>query len=328
MNVKILAICDKELSYAGRLAEAFGERKDLIFRVHAFSTEEQLEEFARKTVPEILLISDRQMSEKIRGLNIRKIILLTAKEVQETAEKEPMIYKYQSAEKIITQMLSHYAEDARPVEGVCGNGEKLEVIGVFSPIGRCGKTRMALSVGKRYAEKCKTLLLNFESYSDFGSRKEQEESWDLSDLVYFLRQGKKTFLYKLSSIVRSVGKLDYVLPMNSPIDLRSITAAEWKALLEQLTDCSSYQVVVIDFGYEINGIFELLEQCTKIYMPVLGDSVSRSKVERFEEVLRGNNFEMLLGKIQKVALPILSGRQETEIFMEKWAQRNIQADER
>lgn len=321
MDVKVLAICDAEKQYAVKLMEAFCGKKQFGFQVHAFSEVEQLEQFSRKGQIEILLISGRHMSEKITHMNIGKILLLSDGEVYEDFSDYESIYKYQSAEHIMKEVLCHYAEYARPVSGMFYGKKEFEVHGVYSPIGRCGKSVLARSLATAFGRKKKTLLLDLQSFSAREEQLEEEELWDLADMIYFLRQGKKTFLYKLSSIVRSEGSYDYILPMKVPADLRSVTVAEWSELLEKLALDSDYSVVIIDFGQDVSGVFQLLSQCTKIYMPIISDVESKRKLENFEWILKDENFKKVIESIQKIYLPTRIERMDLKAFMEEWAEK-------
>ena len=323
METKVLAICDTEKQYALKLMEAFCEKKNFGFQVHAFSTVEDLEHFAARTRIEILLIPGRYMSEKINRLDIGKVILLSDGEFYEEFSDYESIYKYQSAEYIMKEMLCYYAEYATPVSGIYCRKREFEVHGVYSPIGRCGKTALAEGLAAALGKRKKTLLLDLQSYSAHKEQLGGEQLWDLADIIYFLRQGKQTFLYKLGSIVRNREGYDYVLPMKAPADLRSVTLAEWLELLEKLASDSDYQAVVIDFGQEISGLLQLLNNCSKIYMPLLSDSDSVNKLENFEWILRDENFEKVIENIHKINLPTNVDRLNVKKFMQEWAERSV-----
>ncbi len=322
MEAKILAICDTE-KYAIKLMEAFCRKQQLRFLIHAFSEVEQLERFAEKTQIEILLISGRNMSEKISHMNIGKILLLSDGEICEEYSDYESIYKYQSADHIMKEILCHYAEYARPVTSGYYGEKQFEVYGIYSPIGRCGKSALAKSLAKSFGKRRKTLLLDLQSFSALAEQRSQEELWDLADIIYFLRQGKKTFLYKLNSIVCNEQFYDHILPMKSPADLRSVTVAEWTELLEKLASDSDYSIVVIDFGTDVSGVFQILSQCTKIYVPVLPDTDSKIKMENFEWILSEENFKKVKEGIQKVYLPTGFERTNVKLFMEEWAERAV-----
>lgn len=323
MDTKILAICDVEKQYAFKLMEAFCEKKNLGFQVHAFSGVEELQRFAERTRIEILLIPGKLMSEKINHRNIDKVILLSDGEIYEEFSDYESIYKYQSAEYILKEVLCYCAEYARPVAGMYCGKKEFEVHGVYSPIGRCGKTVLAESLAEAFGKKKKTLLLDLQSYSARKEQLGQEELWDLADIIYFLRQGKQTFLYKLGSIVRNKEDYDYILPMKAPADLRSVTLAEWTELLEKFATDSDYQVVVIDFGQEVCGLLQLLSQCTQIYMPMISDVTAQRKMENFEWILRDENFEKVIENIHKICLPENIEKLNLKTFMQEWAKKAV-----
>lgn len=321
LDAKILAICDK-LNYARRLMEALCE-KNFGFQIHVFSNVLELEHFLMQTQIELLLISGRYMSEKICRFNIGKILLLSDGEVFEEFSDYETIYKYQSSEHILKEILCHYAEYAKPVAGMYNREKEFEVYGVYSPVGRCGKSALAEALAGKHGKTKKTLLLDLQSFSAVEEQRAEKELWDLADIIYFLRQGKKTFLYKLGSIVQSKGVFDYVLPMKSPADLRSVTVAEWSELLEKLATESDYHVAVIDFGYDVCGLFQLLEQCTKVYMPVLMDFDSKRKTENFKWILCDENFEKVIHSIQEIELPGNFDTSKAGLFMKEWVERFV-----
>lgn len=323
MNIKVLAICDAEKQYAVKLMEAFCEKKNLGFQVHVFSDVVELEQFAARNQMEILLITGRLMSEDLHRFNIGKIILLSDGDIYEEFSDYESIYKYQSAEHILKEILCYYAEYAKPVTGMYYGKKEFEVHGVYSPIGRCGKSALARALAGGFGKSKKTLLLDLQSFSACPEQLGEEELWDLADIIYFLRQGKKTFLYKLGSIVRSHETYDYILPMKAPADLRSVTLAEWTELLEKLATDSDYQVIVLDFGNDVCGLFQLLSQCTRIYTPVLSDSDSRRKVRNFEWILKDENFEKVITSMQKVVIPLGTEKMSVNTFMEEWAERML-----
>lgn len=328
MDVKILAICDTQKKYAIKLMEAFSGKKQLDFQVHVFSGIEELEQFARNQPIEILLISGSLMSEKIGTYDIGRVFLLSDGESYEGFYDYETIYKYQSAEQILKELLCYYAEYAKPVTGIYHGKKEFEIHGVYSPIGRCGKTALAESLAKTYGKYSKTLLLDFQSYSAHKEQLGDSSLWDLTDMIYFLRQGKKTFLYKLQSIVQSRECYDYVLPMKMPADLRSVTLAEWTELLEKLAVDSDYCKVIIDFGQDICGLFQLLSQCTQVYMPILSDMESKLKLENLEWILAEENFKKVVTSIQKIHLPGTVSGENIRRFMEEWAERSCGYDKR
>ena len=56
----------------------------------------------------------------------------------------------------------------------------MEVIGVYSPIHRIGKTQYALQLAKEFAKKGNTLYLNLEAYA--GRQEGEEETGGLTEI--------------------------------------------------------------------------------------------------------------------------------------------------
>jgi hypothetical protein len=221
------------------------------------------------------------------------------------------------------EVLCSYAEYGCSGAGMYFGKKEFEIHGVFSPIGRCGKSVLAESLAKAFGKNKKTLLLDLQSFAAKEEQLSDETLWDLADIIYFLRQGKQTFLYKLGSIVKNMDGYDSILPMKSVGDIRSVTVSEWVELLGKLEEESEYQRVVIDFGTDVSGLFQLLEYCTKIYMPVLQDVISKRKVNHVSWILREEEFENILPKIQQIVLTEKFDWQNARTVMEAWVERFV-----
>lgn len=220
------------------------------------------------------------------------------------AEPEfPVIYKFQSCALILRQVLDFYAERAPAGRGKALRTEKMKLIGVYSPIGRAGKTTFALALGKELAKRKRTLYLNLEEYSGFETLYPYADGWTLSELMYFLKQGKNAFACKLESIVQEMGGLHYVPPLKSPVELRHICLEDWERLLEALGRETGYERILLDLSGAVNGIFELLDRCDGIYTPICRDETGRAKLSQYEDTLKLLEMEEILKKTKQFLLP-------------------------
>ena len=319
MKNRILAVCDPEEEYVSRLMEYLNENHVSPFYVRAFTSKEALLDFAKEEDVEVVLIASQLLQSggdaDMKNLHVGKRILLTQGQVPSELEGEPAVYKYQSAEKIIREVLFFYAEEAQPYLQAALLKEEVRIYGVYSPIHRIGKTSFSLALGSVCAAKKRTLYLNLEPYSGFeemsdmdvrsGSRTLQSygQPWNLGDLLYYLQKGKQGFLYKLRSVTQSLGELDYILPVSSGEDLLAMTESEWEELLERLIAEAGYECLVIDFSDCIQGLPALLEKCSKVYMPVLEDRISRAKIRQFMDVLEKKKCESLRASVKEINLP-------------------------
>lgn len=302
MKRKQIAVCDREPDYTFRFAEYANRRGDSVFTVHGFTGCEELEEYAKEYPVDILLIGQDLVKKISQKDGFGQILCLSEEEYREEEGEYPVIYKYQSCPQVMRRVLNFYAEQTPVSLGLALQKRGIKLIGVYSPIGRIGKTSFALALGKELAKQKRTLYLNLEEYSGFSVLYPYGDGWTLSELMYFLKQGKNAFACKLESIVRKLGSLDYIPPLRSPVELRHIGWKDWERLLEALGKESPYEILILDISGAVNGLFELLGRCDGIYTPIREDEVSGAKLSQYEDSLRLLELEEILERTKKFRL--------------------------
>ena len=305
MKKSILAICDLEEAYACNLTEYMNERKSTPFDVQAFTNLDSLSEFAAKHHIELLLISTQAMCDEVKKLDIDRIVILSEGELPEHALSEPQVYKYQSSDNLIAEVMNYYAASVPcPQPAVfAGTALKTELVAVYSPLGRLGKTTFALTLGEILAEKKKVLYVNLEDYHGFEGVFTSACRADLSDLIYFARQKEGNIIYKLNGMIQTFHNLDYIPPAFSPCDLRDVGYEEWIWFLREVGLSGEYDILILDLGYQVDEVYQLLRQCSRIYMPVLEDTISKSKLLQFEKNLNALDCQEVLERLHRLHLP-------------------------
>ncbi|MDO5344744.1 MAG: hypothetical protein Q4E91_03260 [Lachnospiraceae bacterium] len=303
MKKSIFAVCDLEASYACNLSEYMNERKNTPFEVQAFTNLESLGKFTENNHIELLLISTEAMCDAVKDMDIERIIILSDGEAVENLEENPCVYKYQSSDSLVAEVMNFYARTKPSLNTMFFCGSKVKVIGVYSPLNRVGKTMFALTLGEILGEREKVLYLNLEDYNGFETIFSTSYRSDLSDLIYFARQKEGNLIYKLNGMIQTFRNLDYIPPAFSPGDLRDVGCEEWLSFLGEITSCGEYDVLILDIGTQIEDLLQLLQACTKIYMPVLEDHISRAKLLQFEKNVNALEYSGIFEKIQRLHLP-------------------------
>lgn len=319
MKKSIFAVCDLEESYACNLTEYLNERKNMPFEVQAFTNLESLAEFAGENHIDLLLISTDAMCEDVKNMDIDKIIILSEGEPLEYPREEPCVYKYQSSDSLLAEVMNYYAEASpifQPVS-LSAAGFHMKILGVYSPINRVGKTTFALTLGEILAEQQKVLYLNLEDFNGFESIFSREYRSDISDLIYFARQKEGNMIFRLNSMIQTLHNLDYIPPAFSPFDLRDVHYEEWIRFIQDIGACGEYEVIILDVGNQIEEVYQILMQCERIYMPVLEDDISRSKILQFEKNMTALECQELHSKICKLHLPEWEGLAEGRDLVEQ-----------
>ena len=294
MSDKNVVICDREIRYANGLGENISEREDLAVKVYVCSSFEHVLELEQAKKIHIFIVDEEITYAQRTQIGANQVFVLARGKVADLGEEEWAIGKYQCADEIIRQVFEFYVDRTKENVMRCMNKERARLVAVYSPIHRVGKTTFALALGRECAKSKKVLYLNLEEYA--GMEVSQDTNMNLGDLLYYLRQGNGNLGIRLQAAVKEQEGLDVVPPIPVVLDLKEVTWEEWEALITDLLENSLYEMVVLDVGESVRGLFPLLELCDRVYMPVLDDEISRRKVKQYQD----NVEQLKLEKLKRI----------------------------
>lgn len=300
MHVKNFVICDSQRQYSQKLLQIFRQKKFGEYQFYLFHTREELEKFALKKRIHILLLDEDYTGKAQEDIPADKKMILV-KQIRKNSKGERTILRYQSAEDIWKQVRKEALK--RPVH-VRRSRIKPEgdLIAVYSPVHRIGKTQFAIKLGKELAEKEPVLYLNLEEYSGGGFYFPERHKQNLGDLLYYIRQEKRNLGMKISMIAGQYENLDYVMPIPCVQDLKSIREDEWITLCDQILRECIYGKVILDLGDSVNGLYQILNRCTNIYMPYIDEPVAAAKIGQYVDNVRKLGMEEILEKTVQVKM--------------------------
>lgn len=306
MKHKIMAICDTEEGYAFRMAEYILEKVKLPYTLHLFTAVEELEKFAGREEIEILLIAEsawRMIREEFVRSQVAQMFVL---QESEQAEQDEVcrIDKYQSPEKVVRKILDVMAEGDGLIEYPEATDTAAKMIGIYSPVKRCLQTSFALTLGQFLAKEHRTLYLNFEMYSGLGELLRREYQTDILDLVYYFQNAREKLALRLPAMIQSAGGLDYIPPMQYASGIREVPGDQWLALCRDMAAIGEYEYLILDLDDGIDGLFELLKNCRKIYTITRDDPFAMAKLRQYEQMLQFEQLEEITEKTVKCRFPI------------------------
>lgn len=316
----VMAVYDVDPFYAARFAEVVNQKEKIPFEVVAFSSLEKLKRYAKENSIELLLISSSVNREETERIGAVRVVELSDGETVRADMEYPSVYKFQSSDSIIREVMACYCDKADPLPGT-GTKLSAKILGVFSPVGRCLKTSFAITLGKILSQDRKTLYLNLEECSGLSALTRTEYRSGLSDLLYFYNGGTYNML-RLNSVVHAMDSLDYVPPVRYPEDLTQAGAGQLAGLLQTVAENSPYEVLVVDAGNFKKEILQVLALCEVIYMPVKEDSISLAKLEEFDRYLEQSGNGAVRERIRRLKLPYHScfGRKENYLEQLLWGE--------
>ena len=275
-----------------RLAAFWSQQKSLGLPVRAFSECSQYAHFRTGAAVEILLFSEH-FAEEMQGLIGNSFALLLSEDgfVGEQALNTisvPTLFLYRPADALARSIMALYAKARGGALLSVSRGE-CEILGIYSPVHRCGKTTLSLSLGLARAARGNTLLLSLEEYAGVYGQIAPDGAESLSELLLAHCTGR----YRWSELQSRL----------SSEDLSLLPPEEFASLIQRIADESAYRNVILDFGSFGRRALELLEICDRVFMPVLGDPLSALKLASFREYLQKSGREKLLEKVETLELP-------------------------
>lgn len=300
MKKSILAIGDTQRDYACHLMDYLSRKELFPFEVQIFTKKEMLKEFTDNTPVPILLIAQNFYETGMEKWTSGAFILL---QEEETApEGLTCIPKYQPAEKIIHFLMEYALPDLGGIP-VWPDGSKTQFLGIYTPVGRCLQTSFSFVLGQLLARKYRTLYLNFECFSGLSQMLGKDFLSDFSDLFHYLSGTKEQFLYRLETMTEQVNGLCVLPPFYSGRDMSLIEREEWMELFEKLRG-SSYDFIILDLSAHVQGLFDILRQCSRIYTITREDGFALAKMEQYENALEQMEYQDVLKRTRKCSLPI------------------------
>ncbi|MCD8120036.1 MAG: hypothetical protein LUE29_11275 [Lachnospiraceae bacterium] len=340
MKEQKILLFDREERYREKLTEYVRSRQQNIsFEFQVFTKEDLLLAGLEKQANVLCLAAGADLTENILYAAGERMILLDDGRNPALASRAPMaVKKYQKAGKIVGE-LEEITRNFFPVLVYVSSG-KSEVIGVYSPVGRCGKTAFSLLFAKNMAKKGKTLLVSLDEFSylphlsgDKTGEQEQtavkgrsgrkfhaiepsifrpltdeeintpEQRPDLGDLVCALDIGPDLFRGMLNRATLKMEGFDCVMPVQNARELKCVRADEWEQLLDALLVAETYEHVILDLGTLLPEVLTLLDRCAKIYMPALKERISEQKISDWESFARQVGRDDLILRSEKLYLP-------------------------
>ncbi|MGV8146190.1 MAG: AAA family ATPase [Alkaliphilus sp.] len=259
---------------------------------------------------DILLINEKMYDEDLKKPYIHKIVMLSEveKNVKPGAskiEKYLTIYKYQSGEKLLAEIIDLFEENSsrRKFEKTANN---TQIIGIYSPVGGVGKTTIAvmLSILAAYQEK-RVMYLNLEHVASTQYYFKSQNEENLSKMIYYLRNKKSAVQEKIAKTQQLDSKYNvyFFSPPDNGDDLLTMTIDEYSLLLEATCKMGKYDYVFVDFSTEISERKkDMLNLCDKILLIMAGEGSAIEKIRIYREEIESSQIASSLMEKTSIVL--------------------------
>jgi len=302
-NSPMIAICDDERNYACHLMEYLRRHTAIPYEANVYTSTESLLGLAPPGRVACLVIAESEYTQSVCEKNYERVLILNESD-RLLGDFPRSISKYQSMDNIAAEVLEicRTREDFHPV--AIRHGPPMKLVGVYSPISRCLQTTISLSLGQILARSSRVLYLNFENYSGLDLMLNRVFGASVADLIYFNECAQDKFAAQLNLMVEHLGGLDFIPPMKSFIELRSIRSDQWLSLFNTIERVSEYEYLILDLTESTDGLLDILRECDTVYMLERSDSLSQAKIKSYERLLKDTAYEDIYMKTARWQLPV------------------------
>lgn len=297
---RILVLCDTEEEYAQLMTDFLKKQKNLPWELRTYTDVQELLRTELKQ-ESLLVVAESAFTEDFLKISPARLVVLNESGLMRW-ENISYVDKYQKAENVLRFLLEIYMEIADNPLPRLQKGCKTVFIGNYSPVHRSMQTSMALTLGQLLAKAHSTLYLNFEHYAGLAELVPDMQTYDMADLLYFLSADREKFRLRLQTMLKHIGPLDYIPPMKSGQNLLTITAVEWLGFFQKIEELEQYEYVILDLTESMQGLFQILRLCKKVFTATREDRIAQSKLLQYEQLLALCEYDDVLEKTKRLNL--------------------------
>ena len=249
-----LAILDADQEYLNRIVTVFGTRYSEKFELYSF-TDQELCMSSLKSAKIDILVADSVFDVSPLALpsNCSFAYFVNSTEI-ESYRGEAAICKFQKADLIYKMILSIYAEKIQGITGLKMKDDQCKLIAFGAAGGGSGASTMAAACALHYTRNRKRVLyLNLERFGASDVFFSAGGQFDMSDVIFALKEQKANFPYRLESWVRQDPRRAYFYARPKvALDMMELSAEEINHLLSELKLGGSYDYIIVDTDFNID----------------------------------------------------------------------------
>lgn len=284
-----IAICDPEVDFTFGLMNYINGQPDNPCMALAFTSEDNLNQYLKENKVELLIVDDHTTMQLPDWLPV-----LWLSDGEDMLHKECLL-KYQSVDQIIPKILNSISQHTQLNK--IRDPSACTIYGIYSPVGRCGKTNLAKAICMEMEEP--SLYIGMEEYSSFSNVKS-----DSAELLYYIKQKDDKILSRILSFVIEEGKCNMIPSPESYLDIRELDYEDMRWFLQILKESGVYYRIVFDLGTGSLMDYQIFNLFDKIYVPILDDSIAQIKKEHFLSFLEKSNLNQFTDKMKLVQPPM------------------------
>lgn len=296
-----LAICADNYSYLESFMEYLESKENCPFELIGFTDiDKLLSALDMEQHIRIVVITEGMFSEQLEKYTVKFLVLDEG--LNRDIGNAFWVDKYQPVGDIYKAIMELCLEE-ESLPPFSKEGKETRIIGFYSPIKRAMQTSFSLALGRSLSSRYKVLYVSFEQYAGLREFAQGDFSKDLFDLLYYLKEPAEKFAYRFSQVERRRGELSYIPPVMAGQNLVYITLREWLMFINRLKAMGRFDFILLDLSDCLQGIFEILRMCEKVFTVTVPERTAVGKLEHYEYLLQMYECGDVLDKTCRKTLP-------------------------
>lgn len=183
---------------------------------------------------------------------------------------------YAMAREQINAMLQMISK----VEPMVQGSEHVEVVALYSPVGRCGQTALCGRIcSQEYKKGNDILYLGFEEYGQGRPGEGMEE------VLYLIKERMENITLRIKALREPDMEYDAILSANGYLDIRELDYGDMLWFVNKLKQEGGYNRIIVDVGRGSLGDLSLLKVMDSIIVPIPQEKESQAKYRQFLQYL-------------------------------------------
>lgn len=249
--------------------------------------------FSEQQSIDLLVVDDENYGEQLTGQMIHHIFLMTDQlDSDRTYPEHVDVFLKNTDSQELLDRMENILENSRDTETAATPGEPGEekisederrdtqIIGVYSPIGGCGKSMICQALARKLKMLDQQVLVIGSDPTQSLSAFFREERYASDDLAEKLKHpDEDTYWTILQNIVQE--EVSYLLPFEKTPRAMGLKDEQLKVLLDILTDKKDFDYIILDLGTEMTcGRQEIMNRARAMILVTEPNEIASRKMSR------------------------------------------------
>ncbi|MBQ5932534.1 MAG: hypothetical protein IJL55_02340 [Lachnospiraceae bacterium] len=302
---RIMAIRTEDREYAEELAKNLNKSDEVIFQILIFTEKNAYEDYIKENRIDVLLCDEAILPECMKDSSATVICGLSeASTARDVAEQSNIIFKYQSSDDIMKEIMKRFNAALKTDIKTGDTGVKPKnIFCVCSPVGGSYSSTFALALAAYLAEREHTLFISFDPFFTLPGEEKNPAGKDLTDVIFYLNGMQPHLMEFLKKFTIKKGNLECINGVSHWFDLYDMSPENMHDLVENVCGDGTFNSVVFDVGIIGAASMEVLLAAGRIFTPYKEEAGSRKKLKEWKRQLIYCGKGDLLDKTAEICIP-------------------------